>query len=198
MKKIVTTCIGVALVFTYSFATKHTINTESTTFSPALTEINLGDTVVFNVGGGHTATEVSQSTWNANGTTPAGIFNFSSGSNQQVVGLTVGTHYYVCQVHVGMGMKGQITVANISGTKQNETAVIKLFPNPAKDFIQWDYKGIDLTRVSLVSADGKSILNWNNGNKITSISISGLPAGLYFLEGYAGDKKIWIEKFQKQ
>jgi plastocyanin len=100
MKKIVTTIFGVVAVFIYCFATKHTINTESSSFSPALTEMNVGDTVVFNVDGGHTATEVSQSTWNANGTTPGGAFNFGAGSNQQVVGLTVGTHYFVCQVHV--------------------------------------------------------------------------------------------------
>jgi Secretion system C-terminal sorting domain len=89
-------------------------------------------------------------------------------------------------------------VSNVSGTKQNESVTVKVFPNPANDMIQWEYPGNDLTRVSLVNIDGKTILNWNSGSKTTSLPTNGLPAGLYFLEGYAGEKKIWIEKFQKQ
>ena len=49
-------------------ATKHTVTAVGTAFSPPTLNITEGDTVVFTISGIHDALEVSQATWNADGT----------------------------------------------------------------------------------------------------------------------------------
>jgi plastocyanin len=199
MKRIVTTILGVMCIVLLSYANTFTISTSGFSFSLPTTNIIFGDTVIFNVGGGHTATEVSQSTWNSNGTTSNGGFNFSSGSDQLLTGLTVGTHYFVCQIHVGsMGMKGQIVVSAVSQTKQNQANQIKILPNPVKNFIQLENISNDLNRITITGVDGKTLRNWQVDSTPSSIQVGDLPKGIYFLAGYTDDKQLWIEKFEKQ
>jgi plastocyanin len=92
-------------------ATKHTITAPGTAFNPPTLVITEGDTLVFTISGIHNAQEVDLSTWNANGTTPlGGGFSVPFGGGEAIPS-GVGTHYYVCQNHVGaFGMKGTITV----------------------------------------------------------------------------------------
>lgn len=93
-----------------AFATKHTVTFSGLTFSPALLTITEGDTVVFVLSGIHDALQVSQSTWNANGTTPlGGGFSVPFGGGE-VVPVGTGTKYYVCTNHAFSGMKGRIVV----------------------------------------------------------------------------------------
>ncbi|MFN6039594.1 MAG: T9SS type A sorting domain-containing protein [Bacteroidota bacterium] len=119
-----------------------TVNNSGFTYTPANITINLGDTVNFSISSSHNAVEVSQATYNANGSTalPGGFsIGFGGGTLTQ---LTVGTHYYVCTPHAGMGMKGTITVVNNNtGTSltQNLNLHLKVFPNPANDKIGINY-----------------------------------------------------------
>ncbi len=58
----------------------------------------------------HNAVEVSQATYNANGTTAlSGGFSVPF-SGEKKGGLSTGTHYYVCTNHASFGMKGQVIV----------------------------------------------------------------------------------------
>jgi len=92
-------------------ATKHTIVSSGFTFSPSSLSITLGDTVEFDLTSIHNAVEVSEATWNINGSTPlAGGFALGSGGGIVVL-TTEGVHWYVCQPHSGSGMKGTITVS---------------------------------------------------------------------------------------
>jgi plastocyanin len=84
-------------------------------FNPASITITIGDEVNFMINNStHNAVEVSQATYNANGTSAlAGGFSFPVGSGGLVpqAKLTLGTHYYVCTPHVAsFSMKGTITV----------------------------------------------------------------------------------------
>ena len=101
------------------------------TFSPDNVNINVGDTIIFQLGSIHNAVEVSASTWNANGNTPLPGFSVPFGGGQ-VVGLTAGTHYYVCSPHASGGMKGRIIVNNSTGINDHVTdpASFRIFPNP--------------------------------------------------------------------
>lgn len=85
--------------------------TAAKTFDPASLTIMAGDSVKFTVGPIHTATQVDKATWDANGTTPlSGGFDIAGGNTQTVMFASPGTIYFVCKPHVGMGMKGKITV----------------------------------------------------------------------------------------
>ncbi len=93
---------------------EHTISTTGNmTFSPSTLNAVVGDKITFTVGSGHTATKVSEATWQANRSTSNGGFDYSSGTNTYTLQASdVGTIYYVCKFHVSMGMKGKIVVSN--------------------------------------------------------------------------------------
>ena len=186
-------------VFTLSFATTKIISTSGTSFSPASTTILAGDTIVFNVGSGHTATEVLQATWNANGTTANGAFNFGSGSHQ-VIGLTSGTHYFVCQNHVGMGMKGTIVVETTLAVKNknSDNDFFSIFPNPTKDFLQLKSDGIIFNKIIITSIDGKISKEVLLTNIADKISIADLPNASYILSAYTKENEVYERKFVKE
>lgn len=87
----------------------YTVVSSGFTFSPATITVHAGDTIQFNLSSIHNAVEVSQATWNANGTTSNGGFSLPFGGGALVL-VDTGTYYYVCQVHASMGMKGMIIV----------------------------------------------------------------------------------------
>ncbi len=116
-------------------AQAQTITTSGFTFSPNLLTVQAGATITATIGGGHTMTQVSEATWNANGNTPlSGGFNYGSGTHQ--LNLTVpGTYYYVCAPHAGSGMKGRIVVEVNTGLAEQERPTLLLYPNPANEAI---------------------------------------------------------------
>lgn len=110
MKSFPATILALFIVLTTGTGTTHTIVSSGFSFSPSNLTINLGDTVVFSLASIHNAVEVSQATWNSNGTTPLpGGFALPLGGGTVVLTST-GTHWYVCQPHALSGMKGRITV----------------------------------------------------------------------------------------
>ncbi len=110
MKSLLTLMLLVAFAVCSAQATKHTVTVSGLTFSPATLTITEGDTVVFILSALHSALEVSQSTWDANGATPlGGGFSVPFGGGEAVP-VGTGTHYYVCTNHVISGMKGRIIV----------------------------------------------------------------------------------------
>lgn len=126
-----------AISVTGAFATVTSVTNSGFTFSPANITITQGDSVSFTLQASHNAVEVSQTTYNANGTTPlGGGFSVGFGANQQLVtGLSVGVHYYVCSNHASSGMKGTITV-----TAATPPVVI---PNVWINEIHYDNAGTD-------------------------------------------------------
>ncbi|XP_011016865.1 PREDICTED: blue copper protein-like [Populus euphratica] len=72
---------------------------------------SVGDSLVFNYGGGHTVDEVSASDYKTC-TTGNAITSDSSGATTIAL-KTAGTHYFICGVpgHCGSGMKVAVTVA---------------------------------------------------------------------------------------
>jgi len=128
-------CVIILLSTSMALSVTHTITNVGLTFSPSTLTINEGDTVNFVLPILHDAVEVSQATWNANGTTSNGGFQVPFGGGM-VISLSAGTHYYVCTNHVLFGMKGTITVNPLTGVKtidNNFPSSFKLnqnFPNP--------------------------------------------------------------------
>ncbi|MCI4666666.1 MAG: CHRD domain-containing protein [Bacteroidia bacterium] len=94
--------------------TTHTVNNQGLTFVPSSITIQQGDIVNWQIANNHNVVQVSQATWNANGTAPlTGGFNIPFGGGQFTFN-TPGTFYYVCQPHAGLSMKGTVTVNAVS------------------------------------------------------------------------------------
>lgn len=110
MKKLFYTFIF-STAFTVSvMATTHTVSNIGNTYTPATLTIMIGDTVNFNLSNNHNVVEVSETTWNSNGTTALnGGVSLGFGGGQLIFN-NVDTIFYVCTPHAGQGMKAKIIV----------------------------------------------------------------------------------------
>ena len=154
------------------------ISTVGFTFSPALLTVQAGTDITVTIGGQHTMTEVSEATWNANGNTSNGGFNFGPGTN--TLNLTIpGTYYYVCSPHANMGMKGRIVVESSTGlAEQAFDRSFTLYPNPASDELVLSTTLAPGAELVLIDMQGREVLRWTvQGND--RINITQLSAGSY-------------------
>ena len=88
----------------------NTVTTFGHGFEPAALYCNLGDTVYFDLGGGHNAIEVSEADYNANNATPLSDgFQIDFGESGFFVPSESKTYYYVCTPHLPE-MKARIIV----------------------------------------------------------------------------------------
>jgi plastocyanin len=111
-------------------ATSYTIDISGLSYTPATLNVVVGDEIMIQASGTHPLAEVSEATWNANGNTamPSGFGVHTSSYTFTVT--TVGTIYYVCQNHVGAGMKGLINVSVATGIiDAAEGAELQVYPN---------------------------------------------------------------------
>jgi plastocyanin len=185
------------------FCTHHTISATNSqfVFTPSTLNAQVGDTIIFSLGSIHSALEVSQPTWDANGNTPlSGGFSLPSGGGSIVV-TEAKTYYYVCGVHYYMGMKGTITVTGTGFENiQKVVATHAVTPNPATSGItisprlpldkKNDFRIFDIT--------GKCICQKDNVVASQYIDVSAMAAGAYFVAVRSGavvyEQKIIIQK----
>ena len=176
------------------------------TFSPAEVSIDLGDTVVFTLGDIHNAVEVSETTWNANGSTPLPGFSVPFGGGT-VTGLAAGIHYYVCTPHAEGGMKGKITVNASSGIQPDKAFDnhFRLYPNPASNTLilesktsgnDWDQAALSTLEIVNILGENIYSLESYDMNTTHKIDISAIPAGNYFIR-IRNDKDIYTRIFIK-
>lgn len=158
------------------------ISTVGFSFSPALLTVQAGTDITVTIGGQHTMTEVSEATWNANGNTSNGGFNFGPGTN--TLNLTIpGTYYYVCSPHANMGMKGRIVVESSTGlAEQTFDRSFTLYPNPASDELVLSTTLAPGAELVLIDMQGREALRWtvqgNDRIDITQLSVGSYTAVL--------------------
>ena len=201
-----------ALYSGVALCTTITVVNSGTTFSPAVITINLGDSVKFTLASTHNAVEVSQATWNANGTTAlSGGFSTSFGGGLVLpANLTmVGTHYYVCTNHASMGMKGTIIVQNSTGIAETQLQpTISVYPNPSNGKFNISLgqsevvSGSQILKqvqhdISIYNILGEKIYQSVIANSKSEIDLSNQTKGVYFIKIYFGEtvltKKIVIQ-----
>ena len=154
-----------------------TITQTGFAFSPATLTVNAGDDITITVGSPHTCTEVTETTWNANGNTSNGGFNFSAGTHTLNL-TTPGTYYYVCIPHASMGMKGKIIVNSSTGVAENiPTPTFQVFPNPATTELQVMTAEPGQV-ITLIDAQGREALR-QVVNSSDRLDIAGLEPGNY-------------------
>lgn len=195
MKKIILSLLFTALCFN-GFSKTWTIVSSGMTFSPATLTINQGDSVKFTMDASHNAVEVSQTVWNANGTTANNGFSIPfAGGTALPNKLAVGTHYYVCTPHAAFGMKGRIivqaatTVAEVTNHNSFE-----VFSNPsAKQLnVQWNFAEATVVELSLFDSQGKLIETLMPRRQVTGSNIQAfnlsrsMAPGIYLLRLNAG------------
>jgi len=187
------TFISVLLMYSLTgFSAKKEITNSGFTFNPATLNIEAGDNVTFVLEGIHNAVEVSQATYDANGTTPLpGGFSVPFGGGEVLPAqLPIGTHWYVCTTHVASGMKGIIIVGTPTGIEESTVLPdISIFPNPAIDLITVRASNNLLgTQYFITDQHGSQMLTGKIDSETISINISQLKNGIYLFQ-VAGQKR---------
>lgn len=199
MKKLIFS-VFLSILGITSYATIWTITNSGFTFSPASITITLGDSVNFNLGSIHDAVEVDQATWDANGATPlSGGFATPLGGGMVLPDkLSVGTHYYVCTVHVGSsGMKGIITVQNPTNIIVNEfDNNFSFYPNPVKAelFYNLNVPETQETYLRILNNTGQEVMGMEVKNGANHIDLTKLNSGLYYVILISDRKQIYRSK----
>lgn len=106
-------------------------------------------------------------------------------------GANSSTICYTLKVQLGTASRSEIVV-------NNQDAAVKASPNPATTFINVTVPYINnTTRLQIVDATGKVVIERNVKNTIEQVDISGLAKGLYIIKTNNG-KTTSTDKFIKQ
>jgi hypothetical protein len=152
------------------------------------------------LGANHNAVEVSQATWNADGTTSNGGFSTPfAGGGVSPSQLTLGVHYYVCTNHASMGMKGRIFVINTVGvpTINLLKPTFTLFPNPVSNSVSVNYSLTEkaIVKINLIDATGRNSISLlsetkDKGTYLNCFDLeNNLAKGIYYFELMVGDNR---------
>lgn len=181
-------------------ATSYTVSISGFAYSPSTLTVTVGDVVTISASGTHPLAEVSQTTWNANGTATLSTGFGTKTSNYTFTISTASDIYYVCTNHVGMGMKGMIAVSSVGIKEQiNQISGISIFPNPAKNQFSVKFNSSENGNVTakLYSICGQEIesLTVNKeffvGTTTLNFDLQNhIPAGVYFVQLNYNSKKI--------
>lgn len=156
------------------------------TFTPATVTITFGDDVNFNLDVIHNAVEVTQSTWNANGSTAltGGFQTPFGGGLVQPSQLGIGTHYYVCVPHASSGMKGIIIVQNTTGIRENQVlSDFSVYPNPANNSLTIKAgNNIIGSEYFITDQTGRKVFVGKLDHETIPVDISHLTQGIYLIQ----------------
>ncbi len=186
MKKLVLTIAFTVSVTIAMAQTTHQVTNQSLSYVPQTITVNVGDTVEFKVGSTHPTVEVSQTTWQADGSTPlSGGFSVPSGDGKVFI-ATAKTYYYVCSNHISAGMKGTIVAQTTVGQDENKLVEIEIFPNPVSEVLNFSLNLDDaLKTATIYDLSGKAVKSLDlttSTDQIRSFDISDLTTGSYILK----------------
>lgn len=188
MKKLLLVFLTVFIYLQLNAQVTYTVSKGTgNSFSPSTLIVNQGDIVHFALSAPHDVTQVSQATWNANGTTAlAGGFVFPSGTGD-FTATTPGTIYYVCTVHVAADqMKGTITVNAVTGVNDtHKDKTPRVYPNPARDYITYlSDKNSKVEEIKILDLSGKAVKilpKSDISSEEVKMDITPLNRGMYFI-----------------
>jgi plastocyanin len=167
--------------FNISNAAVFTIMVSGLTYSPSVVNAAVGDTILFtNISGSHPTVQVSQTTWNMNGSTPLPGGWGSMTSNFQYIISAPGDIYYVCSNHVSSGMKGRIlvTASNVAELiGENNISILSNVVN-FNEIIVMNTTGSN-ARLYIYDLSGKEVSVNELNNSLRQLVTVDLPSGVY-------------------
>lgn len=115
-----------------------------------------------------------------------------SGNGFSTFGQDLQKELYVAALNTGKIFK--ITTGSLDTRENNLSESIKIYPNPASKEIF--ISGIKDKRVTaeIISAEGRKVLATDHITNEKRINISGIPAGVYFINLKLGDYKSYSQK----
>jgi plastocyanin len=187
MKTKILLSIALLFIFISGYSIKWTVTNSGFSFSPATLTITEGDSVLFSLGSIHNAVEVSLASWNADEASPlAGGFDEPLGGGLVLPAqLSVGTHYYVCTVHVATtGMKGTIIVNTSTGITDNYLQPdLQVYPNPAYNLLTVKSNdGLFGSDYTIYDQAGRQVLGGEITDETLYLDVSRLQTGIYFIQ----------------
>ncbi len=182
-----------SLFFLNASAANFNITINGFTYAPDNITVNVGDQVTIEASSFHPLLQVSQATWNANGTTPlSGGFNSTSNFTFTITAAMSGTTlFYVCSNHASSGMKGQINVNIAAGIPENSIRDFNftVYPNPiiADAWINVSVKKAGKISIVMHDMQGRIIqhiidMNVKPGEMTLPLDASRLQKGTYILQ----------------
>lgn len=115
-----------------------------------------------------------------------------SGNNFSTFGVNNQNELFVAAVNSGKIFK--ITTTSLGTNENSISTQIKVYPNPAskKVFIE----GVEdkNTTVEIISFEGRKVLEQGKIESDNSVNISGIPAGVYFINLNSGNEKSYSKK----
>ena len=115
------------------------------------------------------------------------VFDFSSDIGTAFNRLTI-IPDFADRSQTNISYFDQISFGSTAGLDSNITSIIKLYPNPATDFVQLSVNSNKSMDVEIFDALGKSVKRIFNSQ--TNINIHDLKSGVYFVLLKIGDRLI--------
>ncbi|WP_353145305.1 PQQ-dependent sugar dehydrogenase [Chryseobacterium sp.] len=115
-----------------------------------------------------------------------------SGNNFSTFGQDSQKELYVAAVNSGKIFK--ITTGTLGTQESNELETVRISPNPASGEIFINGIKNKKTTAEIISAEGRKVLEINQVMDGKSIDISGIPAGVYYINLKSGDLKSYSQK----
>jgi plastocyanin len=186
------TLIALSVLPVLANATNYVISTNGTSYSPDLVTCKIGDVVAIDGSTVHPLVQVDKATWNAGGNTPmAGGWGVKT-STYNFTATVADTIYFVCQVHVSLGMKGRIIVQAAATAVENLSSPlnsISLYPNPVstQGFLKVVTTKTLTINASIFALDGKLVkqvisnVGNINGEYSVSFDVHDMMTGEYLM-----------------
>lgn len=118
-------------------------------------------------------------------TTPYSGNNFSTFGEDYQKGL------YVADLSNGKIFK--ISTGTL-GTNENTLGAVKVYPNPASKEIFIDGVKDKKATLEIISAEGRKVMETDQIINGKAINISGIPAGVYYINLKSGELKSYSQK----
>jgi len=197
MKKIYKLICGLLFILLslHTNATVENVSAADFSFTPSSFTITLGDTIIWTlISGTHGIATLS---------VPEGSSTFNSpimtviGQTFMFIPLVQGSYTYQCSVH-GSIMPGNFTVMSVVGISEPSLNwLIHAYPNPFNDKFNIDIQGVE--QIDVFNLIGKRVKTSSTSlsNTQVEMDLTGLPAGIYFYNGYKDGKIVETQKIIK-
>ena len=80
--------------------------------------------------------------------------------------------------------------------EESQIKGLKIYPNPASDYIQIEYPGIQLCEIMIFDLQGRMIEVQKNSGQMLRIDLQNMTGGLYILQSIDDKGNVYSQKFQ--